>query len=137
NYFRGARRRVLVLFTDAETKRIAVEQLTGDFDGTGIETILLRFWGAGERIYGPDGVEQAYVPDPASPVAADTFARAVKGEAFEERELEGAIQSVRSKLGSESSITRVKTVDIEPVGPYVLLAALLPLSFLLVRRNVT
>jgi hypothetical protein len=44
---------------------------------------------------------------------------------------------VKSKLGSETSITRVKTVDIQPLGPFVLIAALLPLSFLLIRRNLT
>ena len=52
-----------------------------------------------------------------------------------EDELDAAIDAVRGRLGSESTITRVRTVDIEPLGPFVLIAALLPLSFLLIRRN--
>lgn len=135
NFFRGARRRILVLFTDAETKRYDVGQLTGAFAGSGVETILVRFWGERERVYGPDGAEQAYVPDPGSAGEAEHYAELVRGEAFDEKELATAIQAVRSKLGSKSSITRVKTVDIQPLGPFVLLLALLPLSFLLVRRN--
>jgi hypothetical protein len=135
NYFRGVRRRVLVLFTDAETIRFRTEELTGDFSGSGIHVVLLRFWAPNERVYGPDGIEQAYLPEPGSAENAQRYAQAVKGETFDEAELSQALEAVRSKLGSESSVTSVKTVKIEPLGPYLLFAALLPLSFLLVRRN--
>jgi von Willebrand factor type A domain len=135
NFFRGARHRILVIFTDAETKRYNAGQLIGDFSGSRIRTILVRFWGERERVYGPDGVEQAYLPEPGSAAAAERYAQLIRGEAFEESELDAVIGAVRAKLGSESTITRVKTVDIQPLGPFVLLLALLPLSFLLVRRN--
>jgi von Willebrand factor type A domain len=135
NYFRGARRRVLVVFTDAETKQYDIGRLTGTYVDSGIKVILMRIGSQTERVYGPDGVEQAYVPDPNASAAAETYARAVKGDLFTEDDLPAAIQAVRSNLGKESSITRVKTVDIQPLGPFVLIAALLPLSFLLVRRN--
>jgi hypothetical protein len=136
NYFRGSRRRVLVIFTDAESKRYDIERVTGAFVDSGIKTILLRFGSQSERVFGPDGVEQGYVPEDGA-AAAEIYARAVKGDVFTENDLSAAINAVRSKLGSESSVTRVKTVDIQPLGPFVLLAALLPLTFLLVRRNLT
>jgi len=136
NYFRGAQRQVLVVFTDAETKDYDVGRLTGAFAGSAIEPILVRFGGEGERVYGPEGVEEAYVPDPVSAAAeAERYAQLVRGEAFDERELAGAIQAAQSALGSESTITQVRTADIQPLGPFVFLAALVPLSFLLVRRN--
>jgi hypothetical protein len=136
NFFRGARRRVLVVFTDAQTKRYDVGELTGEFSRSGVSVILVRFWKDRELVHGPDGVEDAYVPDPASAAtAAEAYAQQVRGQTFHEDELDAAIDVVRSKLGSKSTITRVRTVDIEPLGPYVLIAALLPLSFLLVRRN--
>ncbi len=135
NYFRGAKRRVLVLFTDAETLRFRTEEITGDFAGKGIHTVLLRFWGPNERVYGPDGLEPAYVPEPSSAENAQRYAQAVKGETFDEGELPAVLDSVRSRLGSESTVTSVKTVEIAPLGPYLLFAALLPLGFLLVRRN--
>jgi len=135
NFFRGARHQILVLLTDAETKRYDVGRLTEAFNGSGIDTILVRFGGERERVYGPDGVEQAYTPDPGSAVAAERYAQLVKGQAFAEKDLDAAIQAARSKLGSESSVVQVKTTDIQPLGPFVLLVALLPLSFLLVRRN--
>jgi hypothetical protein len=135
NFYRGSRRRVLVLFTDAETKRYDVDELTGDFSGSGIRSILVRFWDERERVYGPNGVEAEYVPDPASAANAEQYAQAVKGETFDESELPAVTEAIRSKLGSGTSVSLVKTVDIQPLGPFVLIAALLPLSFLLVRRN--
>lgn len=135
NFFRGARKRVVVVFTDAQTQRYDVGELTGEFSGSGVSVVLVRFWRDGELVHGPDGVERAYVPDPASAVAAEQYAQQVRGQAFHEDELTAAIETVRSKLGSKSTVTRVRTVDVEPLGPYVLLAALVPLSFLLVRRN--
>jgi hypothetical protein len=135
NYFRDSRRRVLVLFTDAETKRYDLGEVTGAFSTSRVRTILLRFWGARERVYGPDGVEAEYVPDPSSAENAQKYAQAVKGETFDERELPAVTESIRSKLGTATSVSQVKTVDIQPLGPFILIAALLPLSFLLVRRN--
>jgi hypothetical protein len=136
NFFRDALHRVLVLFTDAQTKEYDVGRLTAAFAGREIDVILVRLWSEREQVYGPDGVEPAYVPDPAgAAAAAERYATLVKGEAFEEGELDAAIQAARSALGSQGSVTRVRTVDIQPLGPFVLLAALLPLAFLLIRRN--
>lgn len=136
NFFRGARRRVLVVFTDAQTKPYDAAELIGEFSVSGVAVVLVRFWRDREFVYGPDGIEEAYAPDPASAVAAQQYAQQVRGEAFHEDQLDAAIEAVRTKLGSKAAITRVRTVDIEPLGPYVLIAALLPLSFLLIRRNV-
>jgi von Willebrand factor type A domain len=136
NFFRGARRRVLVVFTDAQTKRYEVDELVGDFSTSGVNVVLIRFWRDGEVVRGPEGVEEAYVPDPAaSAIAAQQYAQQVRGQAFHEDDIDAAIDAVRATLGTKSTITRVKTVDIQPLGPYVLLAALVPLGFLLVRRN--
>jgi hypothetical protein len=137
NFFRGAQRRVLVIFTDAETKRYDEGQLTGAFADSRIATIMLRFGSEDERVYGPDGVEDEYVPDSNSASLAARYAAVTKGQAFDESKLPAAIEAARSKLGSGTSVTQVKTADVHPLGPYVLLGALLPLSFLLVRRNLT
>jgi hypothetical protein len=137
NFFRGTQRRVLVIFTDAETKPVNERDLTAAFRDSRISTVVVRFWAERERVHGPDGVEDEYVPDPASAGNAGRYAALVKGEAFHESQLASAIEAVGSKIGFGTSVTQVKTVDIHPLGPYVLLVALLPLSFLLVRRNLT
>ena len=136
NYFRGGQRRLLVVFTDAESKSIDSGELARAYEDAHIETIMVRFWAEGERVYGPDGVEEAYVPVADSAAVAERYAQAVKGETFDEGELGAAFQAARSKLGSGTEVTYVKTADIQPLGPFVLLAALFPLGFLLWRRNV-
>jgi hypothetical protein len=134
NYFRGSRRRVLVVFSDAESKRYDIERLTGAFSDSGIRTILVRIGSPSEKVFGPDGVEQGYVPGDGA-AAAEVYARAVRAKVFTENELPAAIDAARAGLGSGTSITRVKTVDIQPLGPFVLAVALVPLIFLLLRRN--
>ncbi|MGH2995658.1 MAG: VWA domain-containing protein [Gaiellaceae bacterium] len=134
NFFRGPSRRLLVLFTDAETQRIHPRRLAG-FRATGIETILVRIGNAGERIYRPDGGVEAYQTDPASATAAEAYAAAVGGSAFAEDELDEAIKAARDAIGSGRSTLRLEASDIRPLGPFVFLAALAPLGFLLWRRN--
>lgn len=137
NFFRGGQRRVLVLFTDAETRRFNEGELIAAFADRRISVIVVRFWDERERVYGPDGLEDEYVPAANSEAAADRYATVLKGEAFHESELAAATEAARSKLGSGTTVTQVKTADIHPLGPYVLMAALLPLGFLLARRNLT
>lgn len=136
NFFRGAQRRLLVIFTDAETRRVGAAALTQAFGKGRIETILVRIHADGERIYHGRGLERTYVPDPRSAVAAEAYARVVGGRAYDEDQLDEAITAAQSMVGSGGSVTRTQIVDIRPLGPYVFLAALVPLSFLLLRRNV-
>jgi hypothetical protein len=137
NYFRGSEQRVLVIFTDGETNRYDVRRLAAAFSDSGIQAMIVRFWADGERIFGPDGIEEVYSPDADSLGNTQRFAQIVRGRAFEESQVPALVQAVRSSLGSGTSVQRVKTVDIQPLGPFVLLAALLPLSYLLVRRNLS
>jgi hypothetical protein len=134
-FFRGAKRRLLVVFTDAETRRLHTRELSRAFSDSGIETVLVRFWDAEERIHTSSGGEESYAPDPGSAAAADAYARAVGGRAFDEDELDEAIAAARSSLGSGRTSVRIEAADVKPLGPFVFLAALLPLSLLLWRRN--
>lgn len=135
NFFRGPRRRLLVVFTDAETQRLHPQRLENRFRDSGIETILVRIGSPAERIYRPGGSVEPYEPDPESPAAADAYAQAVGGRAFAEDELGEAIDAAREAIGSGRSTLRVEASDVRPLGPFVFLAALLPLGFLLWRRN--
>jgi uncharacterized protein (DUF58 family) len=135
NFFRGARRRLVVILTDAETQRLHPQRLQAQFQGSGIDTILVRIGRPGERIFAPDGGVEPYAADPASAAAADQYAAAVGGRAFAEDELDEAVAAARETVGTGRTTLRVEASDVRPLGPYVFLAALLPLSFLLWRRN--
>ena len=136
NFFRGPRRRLLVIFTDAETQRLHPRRLQNQFLGSGIETILVRIGSPAERIFATGGEVEPYVPDPASGSAAEDYAAAVGGRAFGEDELDEAVDAARDTIGTGRTALRVEASDVRPLGPFVFLAALVPLSFLLWRRNV-
>jgi hypothetical protein len=135
NFFRGPARRLLVVLTDAETTDFEALPLSRSFARARIDTIVVRVSQPGERIYTREGVEAAYRPDPASGEAAAALARAVDGRAFDEDELDGAIDAARSAIGRGRTVVRTERPDIRPLGQYAFLAALLPLGFLLWRRN--
>jgi von Willebrand factor type A domain len=135
HFFRGIRRRLLVVFTDAETQRLHPAALSRAFSDSGLETILIRVGDASERVYRPDGTEEPYSPDQGSASAAQTYAESVGGRAFDEGEVDDAIDAARDAIGSGPSAVRVEASDVRPLGPFVFLGALVPLSFLLWRRN--
>lgn len=135
HFFRGIERRLLVVFTDAETRRLHPAALSRAFGDSGLETILIRVGDADERIYRPDGSEEPYSPDPGSAAAARAYAEAVGGRAFNEDEVDAAIDVARDAIGSGPTAVRVEASDVRPLGPFVFLGALVPLSFLLWRRN--
>jgi hypothetical protein len=136
NYFQGPGRRLLVIFTDAETNSIGGAALKQAFAEDRIKVILMRFWAPGERIYRPDGiVEGRYVEDPGSATSAREFAQAVGGQTFDEDQIEPAVAATKTVLGNKEAVRTVEAVKIRPLSPFLFLAALMPLSLLLWRRN--
>lgn len=135
NFFRGANRRLVVLFTDAETAPFDGGGIADAFRQANIELVVVRFWREGEQVYGAGGAPEPYEPDPASSDSAEQLAAAVGGQAFDEGELDDAIAAARGVVGEGEAVTSTVRTDIDPLGPYVFLAGLLPLGFLLLRRN--
>ncbi len=76
------------------------------------------------------------MPAPGAPAAAEAYAAAVGGQAFDEDQLGDAIDSAKQLVGTGQSQMRFEASEVQPLGPYVFIAALFPLSFLLWRRNV-
>lgn len=136
NFFRGAKRRLAVVFTDAETVDFNPRAVANAFSEGNVQLIVVRFSKPGERVFGPGGAPEPYEPDPASAASAERLAEAVGGRAFDEDELDDAIGAARSAVGEGPMVvTRSEQTDIDPLAPYVFLAGLLPLGFLLYRRN--
>jgi von Willebrand factor type A domain len=136
NFFRGQGRRLLVVFSDAESQRLRPRSLATQFGRSRIETILVRIGDPSERIHRSDGGMEAYEPDPGSAAAGQAYADAVGGRAFAEDDLDQAIDAARDAIGTGRSTLRLEASDVRPLGPFVFLAALFPLGFLLWRRNI-
>jgi hypothetical protein len=97
--------------------------------------LVVRFWRPGEQVFGPQGSPEPYEPDSASADHARDLAEAAGGRAYDEDDLDGAIRAAREVVGEGETVVRTVRTDIDPLAPYVFIAALLPLAFLLYRRN--
>jgi hypothetical protein len=130
-----AKKRVLVVLTDGESRPFGAE-LGRAFPGKPpIDTVIVRFWDAGERIYETGESEGGYLPDKNSEAMIDRLAELTGGRAFSEDELSSAADAVVDAVGAGETSNRTIAGARLALMPWVTLAAFLPLVFLLWRRN--
>jgi von Willebrand factor type A domain len=136
NYFLpSARRRVLVVLTDGETQP-PEDGLARAFERRlAVDTVLVHFWDADERIFATGVAEGGYRPDRTSGERLDLTATLVGGEVFGEDEAAGAIRAVRDALGEGETVVRRQGSRRVALMPWLTLAALVPLGLVLLRRN--
>ncbi|MFL5982915.1 MAG: hypothetical protein ACJ74D_13270 [Gaiellaceae bacterium] len=136
NYFRpSVRKRLVVIFSDGESRFFDDQQLHKDFEQGRVRVLFVHLWEASEKIYLPGGkVDAGYRPDPQAAASAERVAAAGSGEVLG-GDSGALIGSVKSFVGSGPQ-TKVREQRTRvSLGPYVALAALLPLGFVLLRRN--
>ncbi len=137
NYFspRSARR-LVVLFTDGESRSFDAPDVAGKLERQGVGLVVVRFWDAGERVYGPGGrAEPGYVPDRSSDEDVDRLAALTTGRrVFAESEADEVLAAAREHLGTGPLVEAVEQERSLALGGYLVLAAGVPLAVLLVRR---
>ena len=98
--------------------------------------VLVHVWNARESIFGADGsVETAYRPDPSSGAKLASLADAAGGPVFDVGETARVVDAVRRALGSGPTRNAGLEERTHPLGRFVALGALVPLAFVLRRRN--
>jgi len=138
NNFYGADvpKRELVIFSDGESKYFDENTLREDFEKGGVHVLFVHLWNADEKIYLPgDHVDPGYRPDPQSTSAAQRIAAAGGGEELGE-DPSVLISQTKAFLGTGPHTTIREQRTRISLGPFVALMALLPLGFVLLRRNV-
>ena len=138
NNFYGANagKRVLVIFSDGESKYFDDALLKKDFEQGNVHVLFVHLWGANEKIYlSRKNIDPGYRPDPQSNQAVQRIAAAGGGEVLGD-DPGSLVSRTKGFLGSgpHTSIREQRTRVY--LGPYVALVALLPLGFVLLRRNV-
>jgi hypothetical protein len=134
----AAKRRLAVVFTDAESPPVDDGALARSLqDGRVLGPIFVRVWSARERVFDPEGVpEPGYRPDPTSGERVAALASAVGARVFGPGQMNAAAAEARRLLGAGPVVRRGREVRSLALAPYAMLAALVPLAFLLWRRNV-
>ncbi len=131
----SARKRLLIVLTDGESRPLDEDLRAAFSRRSRIETLFVRLWAADERIYETGVAERGYRPDRASGSALATVASQIGGRVFDEEQLDAAEAAAVSALGSGATRERVIEGDRRALMPYATLAVLVPLGFILLRRN--
>jgi hypothetical protein len=136
-YSPGVRNRILVVFTDGEATPFdpGVDYDRASTLGSSVHVLFVHVWAQTERIYVHGRVDPAYMPDPTSAGALSRFAAASHGRVFGEDDLHALDQTIRAEAGSAAVTTKVSGYARVALAPWFLLAGIVPLGFLLYRRN--
>jgi len=133
-YSPGVRHKLLVVLTDGEAAPLStVLRLTLQRQAT---PLFVHVWAAGERIHRRGGkIDPRYASDPTSTRALRNLASIVEGRTFSEDDLSGLERAARDAVGDARAETRVTSYARVPLAPWIVLAGVVPLAFLLWRRN--
>jgi hypothetical protein len=129
--------RIVVLFTDGETGPYFPDQLRSALRGSpGTHFVIIRFWRSNEHLFTSSGVDRGYQPDPSSAADVDRLATLLHGQAYNESNVGGAISDIRRIVGKGPVETIGRGLRVVPLARWLVLAALVPLAFLVWRRFV-
>lgn len=136
-YSPGLRNRILVVFTDGEATPFdpGVDYNRAATLGTAVHVLFVHVWSPNERIYIHGHVDPSYSPDPTSAGALSRFAAASKGRVFGENDLHALAPTIRQEAGSSPVATKFSGYARIALAPWFILAGVVPLGFLLYRRN--
>jgi hypothetical protein len=130
----AATKKAMVVFTDGESQPVST--LATDFAGEPrVDVIFVQMGDASERIWESGVAEPGYAPDSAAAETLAAAATAVEGRVLEEGQVSEAAAAVRSALGTGPTRPRRIEGNRRALMPYVALLAVIPLGFVLYRRN--
>jgi hypothetical protein len=136
NFFSpSARRRVLIVLTDGETREVGPRYGRAFRRRPLIDVLFVRFWDGDERIYETGIPEAGYKPDERSSASLRRAADAVGGRVFGEDALGDAAEAARAYLGDGPTADRPREGEKLALMPYATGLTLLPLAVVLRRRN--
>jgi hypothetical protein len=134
-YGQGVQRRLLVVFTDGEAA--AISPVLRATLHRRVAPIFVHVWAPTDRIYTAGGrVDAAYRADPSSASAlAEVSALAGGGRPLGEQDTAQAVSAARDAVGYAGTRERIDSYARIALAPWIVLAGIVPLGFLLWRRN--
>jgi hypothetical protein len=138
NFFgQGTKHRLVILLTDGETAPYFGGDLRESLRPPPRTTfVIIRIGSQRERIYLRGKLDQRYRPDPGAAKATSNLAVVLGGRAFGEGQLAAATETARRYLGKGPLTGVGHGLRAIVLAPWLALATLLPLLFVLWLRNV-
>lgn len=133
-YTAGVQRRLLVVYTDGESAKIStLFRLTFQ---RRVTPVFVHVWEPDERIYDHGKADPNYVADPTSMAALNDIAKITGAtHAFPESDTGAIERAAREAVGRAGTRTHIAAYARVALAPWFVLGAILPLGFLLWRRN--
>ena len=133
-YSEGVQRRLLVIYTDGESAKISPLfrlQLQRR-----VTPVFVHVWEPNERIYNHGRPDPRYVADPTSTAALDEIAKITgASRAYPENDTGAVARAARNAVGRAGTRTHIDAYARIALAPWFVLGGVLPLGFLLWRRN--
>jgi hypothetical protein len=128
--------RVAVVLTDGESQPVSGATLRALRATPRVDLLLVRFWSPRERIFRPRiALDREYRPDPASTATLASFADSVDARVYGEDDAAAVARDLRRLVGRGAPVVVGEEASETPLSAWVLAAGLLPLGYLLLRRN--
>jgi hypothetical protein len=135
-YSPTARRRVAIVLTDGESRPFDVRDLRQTLAaGPRVRFTIVRVGSSHDRVWLDKTPDPNFKADPSSQRRTEDLARATGGEVFSPNDTDGIVKSVRDAVGSGPRVERGQLLHVVGLGRWFALAALLPLGYILWRRN--
>jgi hypothetical protein len=132
----SAKKRVLVVLTDGETQALEPGLDQAFNRRPRVETVFVHVSRPDEQIYETGIAEGGYRADPGSAASLDRAAAVVGGRVFGEDDSAGIGAAVRELIGEGPTVNRRQETGRLGLMPFLTALALVPLAFVLLRRNV-
>jgi hypothetical protein len=139
NYFpQSAEKRVLVVLTDGESLPLSNPgQFSSAFDQEPkVDTIVVRLWDEDERIFETGAAEVGYRPLAGSEAQLESIASLMDADVLSEGDAGRLPELVADAVGEGPTTTREHEGRRRALMPWITLLAVLPLGFVLFRRNI-
>ena len=129
-----ARHRVLVVLTDGESKPYDQGSVVASLTASApISLVVVRLGSFRDRVYSGGKPDPAYRADPAAAAQLSALARAAGGTVFTDATSAG--KAARGALGTGPTAVRGEAPKPVTLAPWFVLAALVPLILLALRRS--
>jgi hypothetical protein len=135
-YFRpNIAKRLLVVFSDGESRGFDDLKLTQALRRGHVRVLFVHMWHADEKIFLlRNAADPGYRPDAESARSVERVATAGQGEVLGEDA--GRLRAAAKEIVGTGPATKIREQRTRvSLAPFVALAALVPLAFVLVRRN--
>jgi hypothetical protein len=135
-FARGVTHRILVVFTDGESNPLPIGVGYALAQQVKLPPLFVHVWSPTEHIYVRGRVDPKYVADRTSTRVLTDFAGLTHGHVFAETDMRQLGRAIRAQAGSTPARTEVLGYARIALAPWILLVGVIPLGFLVWRRNI-